>query len=216
MIKLSTPAVMALPASRARLPWLMTGVVATALVLSATLPSFAADKPTAPPPPASAPMGAGPGWHHGGQGGPGGMHHPGFESPFSGPRFERLLTELKATDAQRAQIKQITTKAQADLKTLHEQGRELHAHAMDFWTQPKLDAAEAEKQRQKVIAHHDQVSKRMTQLALDVGQVLTPEQRAQAAQILKDRREHMREGFKERMKDRMGERHHRQPPAPAQ
>lgn len=122
--------------------------------------------------------------------------------PFAGPGFERLLDDVQATDAQRKQIRDISDKARADLRTLHEGAQAQHNEAMAIWTSPKIDAAEAEKQRQKMLAHHDQVSKRMMQAMLDVGQVLTPEQRAKAATVLKQRQERMHERMQERMERR--------------
>lgn len=102
---------------------------------------------------------------------------PGMGLPFAGPGFERLLDEVQATDAQRKQIRGITDKARTDLRALHDKSREQHHNAMAIWTSPKLDAGEAEKQRQQMLAQHDQASKRRLQTMLDVSAVLTPEQR---------------------------------------
>lgn len=145
--------------------------------------------------------GHGKGSHHG----HGMKAEPGMGLPFAGPGFERLLDEVQATDAQRKQIRDIADKARTDLRALHDKSREQHHNAMAIWTSPKLDAGEAEKQRQQMLAQHDQVSKRMTQAMLDVGQVLTPEQRAKAAALLKQRHERMQE----RMADRKERRHER-------
>lgn len=134
----------------------------------------------------------------------------GMGLPFAGPGFDRLLDEVQATDAQRKQIRGIADKARADLRALHEKSRDQHHNAMAIWTSPKLDAGEAEKQRQQMLAQHDQVSKRMTQAMLDVGQVLTPEQRAKAAALLKQRHERMQERMadrKERRQERREEAH---------
>lgn len=129
------------------------------------------------------------GKHHGKHHGHG-MHgemHTGL--PFAGPGFERLLDDIKATDAQRKQIGEIMNKARTDLRALHEQAQPKRQGIMTLWTAPKLDAADAEKQRQHMLAHHDQVSRRMVQAQLDVGRVLTPEQRAQAAAALQKRQD---------------------------
>lgn len=126
----------------------------------------------------------------------------GMGLPFAGPGFDRLLDEVQATDAQRKQIRGIADKARADLRALHEKSRDQHHNAMAIWTSPKLDAGEAEKQRQQMLAQHDQVSKRMTQAMLDVGQVLTPEQRAKAAALLKQRHERMQERMADRQERR--------------
>lgn len=126
--------------------------------------------------------------HHGDHGMKGAA---GMGLPFAGPGFGRLLDDIKATDAQRKQIREIADKARTDLRALHEKAREQHHNAAAIWTAPKIDAAEAEKQRQQMLALHDQVSKRTMQAMLDVGQVLTPEQRAKAAATLKQRHERM-------------------------
>ena len=155
------------------------------------------------------------GTHHGAQhGAQHGAHHaPGL--PFAGRGFERVLDEVKATDAQRQQIKQITDQARTDLQALHQQGRDAHQQGMAIWTSPKLDAADAEKHRQQMLAHHDQVSKRMMQAMLDVGKVLSPEQRAQAAQILKQRHDRMGEAQPGNPGDRMQNQMRKRPVAPA-
>ncbi len=170
-------------------------------------------KATAPAnatPPAPACDGGACPWH-GSMGSAGGDHAghgmkghggPGMGLPFAGPGFDRLLDDVQATDAQRKQIREITDKARADLRVLHDKAREQHENAMALWTAPKIDPAEAEKQRQQMLAHHDQVSKRMMQAMLDVGQVLTPEQRAKAAVLIKQRHERMKDHMQERMKDR--------------
>nr|WP_315199927.1 Spy/CpxP family protein refolding chaperone [uncultured Aquabacterium sp.] len=155
-----------------------------------------------------------PGAHHGAHhGAQHGAHHaPGL--PFAGRGFERVLDEVKATDAQRQQIKQITDQARTDLQALHQQGRDAHQQGMAIWTSPKLDAADAEKHRQQMLAHHDQVSKRMMQAMLDVGKVLSPEQRAQAAQILKQRHDRMGEAQPGNPGDRMQNQMRKRPVAP--
>lgn len=155
-----------------------------------------------------------PGAHHGAHhGAQHGAHHaPGL--PFAGRGFERVLDEVKATDAQRQQIKQITDQARTDLQALHQQGRDAHQQGMAIWTSPKLDAADAEKHRQQMLAHHDQVSKRMMQAMLDVGKVLSPEQRAQAAQILKQRHDRMGEAQAGNPGDRMQNQMRKRPVAP--
>lgn len=126
----------------------------------------------------------------------------GMGLPFAGPGFDRLLDDVQATDAQRKQIQGIADKARTDLRALHDKAHAQHQGAMAIWTSPKLDAAEAEKQRQQMLAHHDQVSKRMMQAMLDVGQVLTPEQRAKAAAVLQQRHERKQAHMKDRKERR--------------
>lgn len=121
----------------------------------------------------------------GGHGGPGMMGGPG--GPFSGRMLERMLDQVDATEAQRAQIKQIASIAQADMKAQHEAGRALRDHALALLAAPTLDAAAAESLRQQMLAQHDQASRRMLQVMLDIGNVLTPEQRVKLAEQMKQR-----------------------------
>lgn len=183
---------------------LVLGAAQVAQAASSSAPAKAASAPAASPACAD---GVCP-WHGGEHGRKGdrmgGRHAHGMKGaagmglPFAGPGFERLLDDVKATDAQRKQIREITDKARGDLRALHDKALDQHHDAMAIWTAPKIDAAEAEKHRQQMLAQHDQVSKRMMQAMLDVGQVLTPEQRAKAAATIKQRHERMHE----RMQDR--------------
>lgn len=103
---------------------------------------------------------------------------------------DRLLDGLHATDAQRTQILQIAQAASTDLQAQHEAGRGLFERHLQVLTAPVVDAAAAEQLRQQMLAHHDQVTRRVLQAQLQISQVLTPEQRATLAQRLKDRPRH--------------------------
>ena len=126
--------------------------------------------------------------------------------PFGGRHLQRLLDDAKVSDAQRTQIQQIAGKAQSDLKVLHDEGRGLHEQGLKLWAAPKIDAAAAEKLRQQMQAHHDKVSKRLMQAMLDVGNVLTPDQRAIVAKQMERRHEDMMRHMQERREGRGGER----------
>ncbi len=125
-----------------------------------------------------------------------GMHGPHGGGMFMGPplmghALDHMLDAVKATDAQRTQIKQIAQAAAADLKAQHEAGRKLHEQAATLFTQPVVDANAAEALRQQMLAQHDQASKRMLQAMLDISRVLTPEQRQTLAAKMKQHREMM-------------------------
>lgn len=112
--------------------------------------------------------------------------------------MERLLDEAKATPDQRAQIKQITEAARADMAAQREAGRRLHEQNQALFAQPTVDARTAETLRQQMLAQHDQTSKRMLQLKLDISRVLTPEQRATLNERMKQRGELMQRHRQER------------------
>lgn len=124
--------------------------------------------------------------HHGGQDGHGG--HASMLGPLGDTRMlERMLDDVKATDAQRAKIKQIAEAARTDLEQQHESARDLHEKTMQILNAPKVDEAAAESLRQQMLAQHDKASNRTLQALIEISRVLTPEQRAQVAQRMKDR-----------------------------
>ena len=123
--------------------------------------------------------------HGHGHAGPGMM-------PLDGRRLDRVLDQVKATDAQRTQIKALAQSAQADLKPLHEAGRSIHEQTLALFAQPQVDAAAAEKLRQQGLASHDALSKRMLQFALDASKVLTPAQRAELVAKVQKRHDRMK------------------------
>lgn len=138
----------------------------------------------------------GPG-HHGG--GPGMM----WGGPMGGGRgMDRMLDEVGASDAQKAQIRQIMKSAFDELRAQREQNRGLHDRAMEVFTAPNVDANAAEAVRQQMLQQHDQASKRMTQAMLEVSRVLTPEQRTKMAERMKQRREQMRERMQKHRAER--------------
>ena len=130
--------------------------------------------------------------NHGHGAGPGMMMFGGSPEHV-GRGVDRMLDGLGATDAQRAQIKQIAVAAATDLKAQREAGRALHEKGMQIFAAPTVDAAAAESLRQQMLAQHDQASKRMLQAMLDVSMVLTPEQRAKMAERAKQRQAVMQE-----------------------
>lgn len=134
------------------------------------------------------------------EGGPHGGAHAGFmaHGPFFGRGLERMLDSVNATPEQRTQIQQITRAAAADLKAQREAGRALRERSMQLFTQPTVDANAAETLRQQMMAQHDQASKRVLQAMIDASRVLTPEQRSQLAQRMKQRHEMMQRHMRER------------------
>ncbi|URI08140.1 Spy/CpxP family protein refolding chaperone [Aquincola tertiaricarbonis] len=102
--------------------------------------------------------------------------------PLQGPGMQRMLDDVKATPEQRDQIRQITEAAAADLRSQQEASRSLHDEAGKIFTAPIVDADAAERLRQQMMAQHEQASRRMMQVMVDVAKVLTPEQRQQLAE----------------------------------
>lgn len=141
--------------------------------------------------------GAGPGMghgmgHHGKRGGGDGEMAGGMMlSP-------RMLDAVKATPEQRAQIKQIMDAARRDMSAQRDARRALRDEAQRVFTQPNVDATAAEALRQKMLAQHDQASRRKMQAMVEASRVLSPEQRKQMADMAKRRGEMMERHRRER------------------
>jgi Spy/CpxP family protein refolding chaperone len=147
----------------------------------------------APMPPAAAASGApAPHWHHPCSDGWHGPMAGGPGTPM-GHHLGRMLQEVHASDAQRAQITSIEEATAKDLKPQFDHERELHEKLAQALSQPTIDAAGIETLREEMQAQHDEISKRTTQSMIDIAKVLTPEQRKLLADHASERRAHMRE-----------------------
>jgi Spy/CpxP family protein refolding chaperone len=130
----------------------------------------------------------------GGDHGPHGHHGGGMDMKWSG----RMLDAVKATPEQRTQIQKIMEGARTDLQAQREAGKPLRDQLMQAMTQPNIDANAVEQVRQKMLAQHEQASKRRMQAMVDAARVLTPEQRKQLAERMGQRRDMMERHHRER------------------
>lgn len=121
--------------------------------------------------------------------GPGGM---------MGGMVYRMLDRVNATPEQRTQIRQIMDRARTEMRAQYQANQGLRDEALALFAQPNIDAAAVEALRQKMQAQHEAASKRMTQSMLEVANVLTPEQRKQMTDYLRERRELMQRHQRER------------------
>jgi protein CpxP len=139
-------------------------------------------------------------WAGPGEGGHGRHHGGAAHGMFmgSGRHLDRMLDQVDATEAQRAQIKQIVAQAAADLKGQRETTRSLRERGMQLFTAPSVDPAAAESVRQQLVAQHDASSRRTLQAMLDVSRVLTPEQRGKLGEQMKQRQQRMKERMERR------------------
>lgn len=105
--------------------------------------------------------------------------------PPPGPMLDRLLDDVKATPAQREQLRQISEAAAKDLQAQRDAGQAEREQMLTLFTQPQVDAKAAEALRQQMLARHDAASRRITQAMVDSSQVLTQAQRQQLADKFK-------------------------------
>jgi Spy/CpxP family protein refolding chaperone len=159
----------------------LASMVAASAVVGA---AWAGDATSAPPPERSS-MHAerhGSMGEHGGFGP--GLFHGSPERIERG--VDRMLDGLKATDAQRTQVKQIAVATAADLRAQHDASRDLRERQMQVFSAPVVDANAVEQLRQQMLAQHEQMSRRVSQAMVDVSRVLTPEQRTALMQRVRD------------------------------
>ncbi len=140
---------------------------------------------------------------HGGLGGEGRMGHHGGAGMMEdgggrwmGRGLDRMLDSVQATEAQRTQIRQIAEGARRDLQAQRAAGGPLRDQALAAFAQPTVDAAQVEAVRRQMLAQHDASSQRMSQAMVQIAQVLTPEQRTQLAQRMKERQDRSRGGHR--------------------
>jgi protein CpxP len=158
---------------------LRAGAAAALLALGGLAGTLAQAQPAPPPPPASAPMGE---HMHGGhmRGGPG-MH---------GHHMERLLERVNASAEQRSKIRGIFDAAASDMRAQADTRRQLHEQGLTLLAQPTIDANAVERLRQQMLAQHDLASQRWSKAMIEAANVLTPQQRTQLAELMRQRAEH--------------------------
>jgi Spy/CpxP family protein refolding chaperone len=130
---------------------------------------------------------------HAMHGGPMGMH-----GPMGGRMLERALDSVNATPEQRTRIRDIMKAATDDARQQRVASRGLREQLMALFAQPTIDARAVESLRQQMVQQHDQSSRRWTRALLDASAVLTPQQRQQLADHMKQRREMMERHQRER------------------
>jgi len=96
--------------------------------------------------------------------------------------------ELDATPEQQDKLRAIAKAAVRDLLPLGEKARAARENAAALLLQPKVDRAAIEAFRAEQLALADQASKRLAQAVGDIAEVLSPEQRQKAHELLQWRR----------------------------
>lgn len=117
---------------------------------------------------------------------PPGMHAMGMHGGH-GMMMGRALDAVGATADQKTRIAAIMKIAHDDLAKQREAGKGLHQQMQALLAAPTLDASAVEAVRQKMLAQHDAASRRRMQAMLDAAAVLTADQRAKLAELMKKR-----------------------------
>jgi Spy/CpxP family protein refolding chaperone len=134
----------------------------------------------------------GPPWgHHGFMGGPGFMRGPLSPAEIE-DRVDRGIRhaaiELDATPDQQEKLRAIAKGAVKDLLPMREKAMAARGKVAELLTQAKIDRAAIEAFRAEQIGLADAASKRFAQAVVDAAEVLTPEQRLKAQELMQWRR----------------------------
>jgi Spy/CpxP family protein refolding chaperone len=106
-----------------------------------------------------------------------------------------LFHDLKLTAAQSEQLKQIEHNMFNDLKSVHEAHRALMRRAVELLAVPTIDEAAIEQNRQEMLKQHEVLSRYMTAAFIAMAKVLTPEQRGQMVNQMKQRMDRWQKRF---------------------
>ena len=109
---------------------------------------------------------------------------------FGARRLERLLDKVNATAGQRGQIQAIWDGLRPQLRSLHQQHQAVHQQIAAALAAPTINPAAVEQLRTQAMGIANQLSSTFTQGLVQTAQVLTPDQRTQAAAAIASARGH--------------------------
>ena len=109
---------------------------------------------------------------------------------FGGRHLERLLDKVNATPGQRGQIQAIWKGLRPQLKSLHQEHQAVHQQIAAALSASTINPATVEQLRTQAMRIADQLSSTFTQGLVQTAQVLTPDQRTQAAAAIASARGH--------------------------
>ncbi|MGY6707332.1 MAG: Spy/CpxP family protein refolding chaperone [Rhizobiaceae bacterium] len=116
------------------------------------------------------------------------MGSGGMGKGFAERRFDRMMTEIEASDEQAERLRDIFEAARDDLMPAR---ADFHAFRDDLAaliTAPRIDRAAAERMRAERVEAIDEASRRMTEAFIEAAEVLTPEQRVALVEKFEERR----------------------------
>jgi Spy/CpxP family protein refolding chaperone len=124
------------------------------------------------------------------QGPPAGMHRGGM---FSGHGRDFFAAVLDLSDAQQAQIKQITTASKSTIKPLFQQERQNRQAMMQLVMSGSFDEAKAQGIAQQSAQVQSQIEVEHARIMAQAYQVLTADQKTKLSQFLAKREQQMQE-----------------------
>jgi Spy/CpxP family protein refolding chaperone len=112
---------------------------------------------------------------------------PNGAGPLGGKMIERLLDRVEATDEQKSKINAIVERTRTEMEGMREERRNAMTELTEILKAPTIDRAALEAKRAERMSKMDQRSKTMTTAFADIAEVLSPEQRAEAVELIQKR-----------------------------
>lgn len=120
------------------------------------------------------------------------MSSSGMGSGFAERRFDRMMSEIEASDEQADRLREIFEAAREDLMPARDDFRSFRDDLAALIAAPQIDRNAAEQMRAERVEAIDEASRRMTEAFLEAAEVLTPEQRVALVEKFEERRWHGR------------------------
>ncbi|UCH47825.1 MAG: Spy/CpxP family protein refolding chaperone [Betaproteobacteria bacterium] len=111
------------------------------------------------------------------------MRDPGVMKERADFMVEWTLSRIDATDEQRTQVKSVVKAAIDDLLQLREEHQDNRKAMIAALIEPEVDRAELDRIRNAEMSLADRASRRIVTALADSADALTPEQRAQLAEM---------------------------------
>ncbi len=115
----------------------------------------------------------------------GGLPHGAFLDK----KIERALDEIEATEEQRAQILAIKERVVASMQARKGERQAMKQEMLSFWTEENPDPAKVHAKVDERLDARRAAAHEMADAMIEVHRILTPEQRAELAQLIEKRHE---------------------------
>jgi len=112
-----------------------------------------------------------------------GHHGPGQMDQRMERMVERVFTRVGASDQQKARAREIVKASSAEMASLHKDHESGRQEMIALLSADTIDRDRLEQHRAAHHAQMEQMSKAMTRTLADLAEVLTPEQRREAAKM---------------------------------
>lgn len=120
-------------------------------------------------------------------------HQDGGHGHFTNPgHILRAADELELSDDQRGEIRTLMEQNRATIKPVREQLQEEGKRLKEMMADSALERGEVLAQLDRVLALEGQVKRQRAEAFLDIRDVLTADQRAQAQELFEERGQQMR------------------------